>query len=153
MFYIYRRDPEITKILNGIYYIGAATTSTNPVADKTARGYNHVGIYTANQAGTYTNFGVTVTENEANQNITFLVPVFDGTTYGTSYTKVVYALPHMATLQGDRLFDKISFNVSNPISTLLAGQLAWNTDEGTLVIGMNGGEVEQSVGFELYIRS
>ena len=152
MFYIYRRDPEITKVLNGIYYVGAASLSTDPVADKVARGYNNNGIYTANVNGVYTNFGVTVTEQEAKECITFLVPVFDGTSMGTTYTKVVYQLPRMATLYGDRPFDSISFNLDDPLPTLLAGQMAWNSDEGTLVLGMNGGDVMQSIGLELYYR-
>ena len=97
---------------------GLLQLSTNPVADKTARGYNHVGIYTANQAGTYITLGVLLLRMKPIKILHSWCQVFDGTTYGTSYTKVVYALPHMATLQGDRLFDKLSFPMSDPISTL-----------------------------------
>ena len=152
LFHLYHRDVDIDTVLNAVHYIGAAILTTNPITDKTVRGNKHVGIYTANVAGTYTNFGITVTEEEAKENITFLVPVFNGTTYGTNYTKVVYSLPNMATLYGDRLFNAISFNLNDPFPTLLAGQMAWNTEEGTLLVGMNGGDVMQSLGLELFIR-
>jgi hypothetical protein len=150
MFYIYRRDPEITKILNGVYYIGVASLLTDPLSDKAERGYNNNGIYSVSTAGTYVNFGVSVTEHEAKRCVTLLVPVFGNGEIGGQYSKVVYELPDFTTVSGERKADMFSFKIDNPVPSLLAGQVAWNTDEGTLVLGMNGGEVEQSIGFELY---
>lgn len=49
--------------------------------------------------------------------------------------------------------DELHFDTT-PTSTdaLLSGQVRWSADEGTLQLGMNGGEVVQSLGLELYYR-
>ena len=46
----------------------------------------------------------------------------------------------------------LSFNNSYPSSNLTAGQLSWDSNEGTLELGMNGGSVSQSIGLELMYR-
>lgn len=46
----------------------------------------------------------------------------------------------------------LKFNTASGSSNLLAGQVAWNRTEGTLDVGMNGGDVIQSLGLELFVR-
>lgn len=47
---------------------------------------------------------------------------------------------------------QISFALTGGTTTPTAGQLAWQAAEGTLVLGMNGGVVQQSIGLEQYYR-
>ena len=47
--------------------------------------------------------------------------------------------------------DILKFNTQGT-GGLLAGQMAWNPTEGTLDVGMNGGDVMQSLGLELFVR-
>lgn len=48
--------------------------------------------------------------------------------------------------------DILKFNTNQPEQDLLVGELAYSQVEGTIEVGMNGGEVKQSLGLELYIR-
>ena len=48
--------------------------------------------------------------------------------------------------------DILQFNTFTTAGNLLSGQMAWNPAEGTLDVGMNGGDVVQSIGLELFIR-
>lgn len=48
--------------------------------------------------------------------------------------------------------DILKFNTNQPEQALLAGEMAYSQLEGTIELGMNGGEVKQSLGLELYIR-
>lgn len=46
----------------------------------------------------------------------------------------------------------LKFNTTQPEQSLLVGEMAYSQLEGTLEVGMNGGEVKQSLGLELYVR-
>ena len=47
---------------------------------------------------------------------------------------------------------KLHFNQSPTAGGLVGGELKWNPTEGSLDLGMNGGDVIQSIGLELYYR-
>lgn len=46
----------------------------------------------------------------------------------------------------------LSFNQNPPAGNLIAGQMKWDSTEGTMELGMNGGSVLQSIGLELLYR-
>jgi uncharacterized protein YdaT len=48
-------------------------------------------------------------------------------------------------------YDHIQFNTEST-SEVLPGRLVWNPEEGTLDLGMNGGDVTQHIGLETYYR-
>ena len=48
--------------------------------------------------------------------------------------------------------DVLSFDTTVTLGAITTGQLQYDTGEGTLTLGMNGGNVMQSIGLEQYIR-
>lgn len=46
----------------------------------------------------------------------------------------------------------LSFNQNPPAGNLTSGQMKWDSTEGTMELGMNGGNVSQSIGLELLYR-
>ena len=64
-----------------------------------------------------------------------------------------YDKPNIALKDGSNSAINVLSFITNPIvQPLLAGQFQYNPTEGTVLLGMNGGSVEQSIGLELYVR-
>jgi len=108
---------------------GLATPSTAPSLE------DGPVFYVATSAGAYTSFGLTVS--------------YDGVYILLNTTGTWQLIPLLVL---NRLVANVyALNTGLPSpATLLEGEFAWNPDEGTVDLGMNGGSVRQSLGLELY---
>jgi len=71
-----------------------------------------------------------------------------------NYYKIVQDSPDYMNTDGSNSNVKtFVFNTAvDEVTGLSAGMMRWSQDDGTLNLGMNGGDVEQSIGLELYYR-
>lgn len=85
--------------------------------------------------------------NDANQQEAFDNHVADTSTHGTA--SAIVGVNDIQTLT-NKTVDRLQFDTTQVGSTA-EGQMAWNSDEGTVEIGMPGGNVNLAVGQEMYV--
>lgn len=162
LIYLYTRDKEIGQLEKIVRYVGIALLGTNPFTEAIDNGYILPGIYLAEAAGEYIEFGVSVTPEELNNSIVILTPIIIDGNY-SNYDKQIYNINlvesdplslHLdqSTQQdtiGSPKWEAYDLDLGGTLPRL-SGRLRWNAEKGTVAMGIGFDGVEADLTMENY---